>query len=75
MLISLLPTCLRQVFPLQAFMGKWQFSYCRASDFFQDWWAKMTHEAKNGGSFCEMMGPSRSNLPQFTFGLYTLPTH
>ena len=29
----------------------------RASDFFQDWWAKVTHEAKNGGSFSEIMGP------------------
>ena len=33
----------------------------RASDFFQDWWAEMTHGAKNGGSFSEMMGPSISN--------------
>ena len=32
-----------------------------ASDFFQDWWAKVTHGAKNGGSFSEMMGPSISN--------------
>ena len=22
----------------------------RASDFFQDWWAEVTHGAKNGGS-------------------------
>ena len=29
----------------------------------------MTHEAKNGGSFSEMMGPSISNKPQMTFGL------
>ena len=28
----------------------------RASEFFQDWWAEVTHEAKNGGSFSEMMG-------------------
>ena len=34
--------------------------YCMASDFFQDWWAEVTHEAKNG-SFSEMMGPSISN--------------
>ena len=34
---------------------------CRASDFFQDWWAEVTHGAKNGGSFSEMMGPSISN--------------
>ena len=40
----------------------------RASDFFQDWWAEVTHGAKNGGSFSEMMGPSISNK-------YTLPTH
>ena len=32
----------------------------RASDFFQDWWAKVTHGAKNGGPFSEMMGPSIS---------------
>ena len=25
----------------------------RASDLFQDWWAKVTHGAKNGGSFSE----------------------
>ena len=34
---------------------------CRASDFFQDWWAQVTNGAKNGGSFSEMMGPSISN--------------
>ena len=45
-------------------------SMTRASDFFQDWWAKVTHGAKYGGSFSEMMGPSIS-----TFELYTLPTH
>ena len=28
-----------------------------ASDFFQEWWAIVTHGAKNGGSFSEMMGP------------------
>ena len=33
----------------------------RASDFFQDWWAKVTHGAKNGGPFSEMMCPSISN--------------
>ena len=37
-------------------------SYCnRDSDLFQDWWAKVTHGAKNGGSFSEMMGPSLLN--------------
>ena len=30
----------------------------RASDFFQGCWAEVTHEAKNGGSFSAMMGPS-----------------
>ena len=29
----------------------------RASDFFQDWWDEVTHGAKNGLSFSEMMGP------------------
>ena len=33
----------------------------RASDFFQCWWSEVTHGAKNGGSFSEMMGPSISN--------------
>ena len=33
----------------------------RASDLFQDWWAEVTHGAKNRGSFSEMMGPSISN--------------
>ena len=33
----------------------------RAYDFFQDWWAEVTHGAKNGGSFFEMMGPIISN--------------
>ena len=33
----------------------------RASDFFQDWWAEVTHGAKNGGSFSEIMGPGISN--------------
>ena len=32
----------------------------RASDFFQDCWAEVTHGAKNGESFSEMMGPSIS---------------
>ena len=36
--------------------------------FLQDWWAEVTHGAKNGGSFSEMMGPSISNQPQLTFG-------
>ena len=35
--------------------------FCTASDFFQDWWAEMTHGAKNGGLFSEMMAPSISN--------------
>ena len=32
-----------------------------ASDFFQDCWAEVTHGAKNGGSFSEMMGQSIPN--------------
>ena len=28
-------------------------SLSRASDFFQDWWAKVIHGAKNGASFSE----------------------
>ena len=43
-------------------------THTRASDFFQDRWAKVTYGAKNGGSFTEMMGPSMSNKPQLTFG-------
>ena len=34
-----------------------QTKWCRASDFFQNSWAEVTHGAKNGGSFSEMMGP------------------
>ena len=30
----------------------------RASDFYQDWWAEVTHGAKNVGSFSLMIGPS-----------------
>ena len=26
-----------------------------------DWWAEVTHGAKHGGSFSEMMGPGISN--------------
>ena len=33
----------------------------RASDFFQDWWAEVTHGAKKGGLFSEMMCPGISN--------------
>ena len=29
--------------------------------FFQDWWAEVTHGAKNDELFSEMMGPSISN--------------
>ena len=36
-------------------------SISRASDLFKDLWAKVTHGAKNGWSFSEMMGPSISN--------------
>ena len=38
---------------------------CRASDFFKVFWAEVTHGAKNGGSFTEMMDPSMN--PQLTF--------
>ena len=38
----------------------------RASDFFEDGWAEVTHGAKNGGSFSEMMGPSISNYTGVT---------
>ena len=40
----------------------------RASIFFQDWWAEVTHGEKNGGPFSEMMSPSISNKTQLTFG-------
>ena len=33
----------------------------RASDFFQDRWVEVTHGAKIGGPFSEIMGPSISN--------------
>ena len=33
----------------------------RASNFFQDLWADVTHVAKNGVLFSEMMGPSITN--------------
>ena len=36
--------------------------FCRASVFFQDWWAEVIHGAKNGGSYSERMGPSISNF-------------
>ena len=36
-------------------------AWLRASNFFQDWWAKVIHGAKNGGLFSEMVGPSISN--------------
>ena len=35
--------------------------YVRASDFFQDWKAKVTYGAKNGGPFSEMLVTSISN--------------
>ena len=44
-----------------ALQGLNSCSLIRTSDFFQDWWAEVTHGAKNGGSFSEMMGPSISN--------------
>ena len=54
-------------------MKKWGYVgyWYRASDFFQDWWAKVTHGAKNGGSFSKMMGLSISNF-WVVFSTYTL---
>ena len=46
---------------LQQLIHLWLLTMARASDFFQDWWAEVTHGAKKGGSFSEMMGPSISN--------------
>ena len=46
-------------------------SLLRASDFFQDWWAKVTDGAKNGGSFSEMMGPSTVGIWVVSF-TYTI---
>ena len=43
---------------LQIFKCKLHYQGFR---FFQDWWAKVTLGAKNGGPFSEMMGPSISN--------------
>ena len=34
----------------------------RASDFFQDWLARVTHAAKHGGSFSELMGLNHIRL-------------
>ena len=39
------------------------YMYSGLQIFFQDWWAEVTHGAKNGGSFSEMMGPRKSNGP------------
>ena len=36
---------------------KHKFETSRASDIFQDWWARMTRGVKYGGSFSEMSGP------------------
>ena len=52
-IMSIPTSCIRVtiivIFPEQSFR------------FFQDWWAEVTHGAKNGGSFSEMIGPSISN--------------
>ena len=42
----------------------------RASDFFQDWWVKVTHGAKNGGSFSKMMGLKHIKLT--TVGIWVV---
>ena len=45
-----------------AFCGQVSFM---ASDFVQDWWAEVTHGAKNVGLFSEMMGPKHIKLTTF----------
>ena len=40
------------------------FVYLQGFRVFQGWLAEVTHGAKNGGSFSEMMGPSISNQPK-----------
>ena len=42
----------------------------RASDIFQDWLAEVTHGAKNGGSFSEMMGPKHIKLNITTVDIF-----
>ena len=44
----------------------------RASDFFQDWWAEVTNEAKNGGSFSEMMKPIKLTTVDIWVVYFTL---
>ena len=36
---------------------KHKFETSRASDIFQDWWARTNHGVKYGGSLSEMTGP------------------
>ena len=52
--------CNKQTFSKQKSISRIRIM-CRASDFFQDWWAEVTQGARNGGSFSEMMGQSISN--------------
>ena len=43
--------------------------------FFQNWWAEVTHGAKNRGSYSEMIGPCISILTQLTWVVYCTYTH
>ena len=45
-----------------------QFDKFQGFRFFTRLVGEVTHGAKNGGSFSEMMGPSISNQTQLTFG-------
>ena len=47
------------------------FGHClQGFRFFQDWWAEVTHVAKNGGSFAKMKGPGISKLT--TVGIWVV---
>ena len=62
---------LSEISQMPAFMKVRLLICCRASDFFQDWWAQVIHGAKNGGSFSEMMGPNTVDIWLVCF-TYTL---
>ena len=53
----------------------WRLDINRASDFFQDWWAEVTHWAKNGGSFSYMMDPRISTNQSWNLGYIILYLH
>ena len=57
MILEKLPGDLLDEKPKEASFIQEPLSLCRASDIFQDWWARMTHGAKYGGSFSEMTDP------------------